>query len=413
MSRSFARGACPRLGTPMQTGDGLLARLVPAGAIGIDAFSSLCAAARTHGNGIMEVSARGSIQVRGLSPASAPLFAAAVDALDIDIGDDVPVLSGPLADDPAALLDAQALAADLRGAIAASGLVLAPKISVIVDGGGCLPLDALTADVRLRAVATEDGARLHVSLAGDAATAMALGLIAPKAASDVVPALLGVIAAHGPMSRASDVLRDDVDAFTPVAKDWLTPAQRPAVRPAPETIGLHRLKDGSCAIGVALSFGQADAIDLIGLAAMARANGAAWIATAPNRTLLLGPIEETTGFALATAADHLGFIVDARDARRRVVACPGAPACASGLIAARALAAEIASVLPASESGLAVHVSGCAKGCAHPEPAPLTIVGTAQGCGLVSNGLARNMPERTVDTRDLAQIVAARETADA
>jgi precorrin-3B synthase len=398
----------------METGDGLLARLVPAGPIAIGAFSSLCAAARTHGNGIMEVSARGSIQVRGLSPVSAPLFAAAAEALALDLCGDVPVLTSPLPDDPAALLDAQSLAAGLRDAIAASSLFLAPKISVIVDGGGGLPLDGLTADVRLRAVATARSPKLHVSLAGDAATAIPLGLIAPDAASDVVLALLGVIAAHGSMSRAADVLRhESIDAFSAVVDERAAPGSFLAARPEPETIGLHRLKDGSCAIGVALPFGQADAIDLIGLAAMARANGAAWIATAPNRTLLLGPIDETTGFALATAADHLGFIVDARDARRRVVACPGAPACASGLIAARVLAAEIANALSAAQAGLAAHVSGCAKGCAHPAPAPLTIVGTAQGCGLIQNGSARAMPEHYVDTSDLAEIVAVREGIDA
>ena len=30
-----------------------------------------------------------------------------------------------------------------------------------------------------------------------------------------------------------------------------------------------------------------------------------------------------TAFALGTAADTLGFIVDARDARRRIAACAG------------------------------------------------------------------------------------------
>jgi precorrin-3B synthase len=98
-----------------------------------------------------------------------------------------------------------------------------------------------------------------------------------------------------------------------------------------------------------------------------------------------------TAFALGTAADTLGFIVDARDSRRRVVACAGAPACASGLIPARTLAAEIAAHLP--QGGMAVHVSGCVKGCAHPAPAPLTIVGTPQGCGLIHNGKARARPD--------------------
>ena len=108
-----------------------------------------------------------------------------------------------------------------------------------------------------------------------------------------------------------------------------------------------------------------------------------------------------TGFVLATAADDFGFVVDARDPRRRIVACAGAPACASGLIAARAIAAKLAEHLPPSRDGIAVHVSGCAKGCAYPGPAPLTIVGTGQGCGIVCNGTARATPQHYVDARDL------------
>ena len=61
------RGVCPGLSRPLPTGDGLLARLRPTGTIAPDAFAALCAAARAHGNGIVEITARGSIQVRGLS----------------------------------------------------------------------------------------------------------------------------------------------------------------------------------------------------------------------------------------------------------------------------------------------------------------------------------------------------------
>jgi precorrin-3B synthase len=101
----------------------------------------------------------------------------------------------------------------------------------------------------------------------------------------------------------------------------------------------------------------------------------------------------------------MGFAVDAADPRRRIVACPGAPSCASGLIAARALAAEIAKRAMLKGEGVAVHVSGCAKGCAHPAPAPLTIVGTAQGAGLVSNATARDAPSCYVDAADAAAAV--------
>jgi nitrite/sulfite reductase ferredoxin-like protein len=95
---SRRRGACPGLTAPMQTGDGLLVRLAnPGTTIGLDAATALCAAARRHGNGIIEVTARGSIQIRGLTAVSAPVFADAVAALDIDAGDGVPILTDPLA----------------------------------------------------------------------------------------------------------------------------------------------------------------------------------------------------------------------------------------------------------------------------------------------------------------------------
>jgi precorrin-3B synthase len=416
MSRPLIRGACPRLSAPMQTGDGLLARIVPAGPMPVDVFAKLCATAEVHGNGILEISARGSLQVRGLSPVSAPLLAAAVEALDMALNDGVPVLANPLPDDPSALIDARGLTAEIRQGITAAGLTLAPKVSVIVDDGGRLPLDSLTADVRLRAVSIQDGPKLLVSLAGDALSAIPLGMIAPREAARVVVALLRVIAAHVPAARAADILRTDgICAFRAVAEDALQPAVPIAVGKHAETIGLHRLGKG-CAMGVALPFGQAHSLDLIALVRMARANGATWAATAPYRTLLVGPIDEMTGFALATAADHLGFIVDARDTRRRVVACPGAPACASGLIAARALAAEVASALPPSETGIAVHVSGCTKGCAHPASASLTIVGTAQGCGIIRNGSPHALPNAYVSMDALvAEVVhlTGRETEDA
>jgi precorrin-3B synthase len=111
---------------------------------------------------------------------------------------------------------------------------------------------------------------------------------------------------------------------------------------------------------------------------------------------LIGVADESSE-ALTAVAERLGFIVRADDPRRRITACPGQPACASGLIAARALAAELAQHLPPSRDAVAVHISGCAKGCAHPAPALLTVVGTKRGCGIIENGAAQDTPSRTVD----------------
>jgi precorrin-3B synthase len=402
MTALHIRGACPRLAEPMQTGDGLLARLVTAGPIPIDAFAAFCAAAQKHGNGILEISARGNLQVRGLTPDSASLFASVVAELDIELCDSVPVISSPLPDDPTALIDADTLASSLRRAIAARGLVLAPKVSVIVDGSGRLHLDALNADLRLRAIETEEGIKLHVALAGDAASATPLRFVAPQEAINAAISVLALIASRGAKTRAADLLQSEgIGIFRAAARSRLEAAIPLPKRPRAEPIGLHRLGGEQCAIGVALAFGHASAGDLMAFARAARINGATWARSAPGRALLLGPIDEMTGFVLATAADDLGFMVDARDLRHRIVACGGAPSCASGLIAARALAAELAKHLPPFRDGIAVHVSGCAKACAHPGAAPLTIVGTDRGCGIIHDGTARATPEGYVDPRNL------------
>ena len=415
MMGATAKGACPRLTAPMETGDGLLARIVPTEPVPIDAFAALCAAARTHGNGLMEISARGSLQVRGLSAASAPQFASAVEALGIDPGDGVPVLANPLPHDPNAVCGCGELAAKIRVLVRAKGFALAPKVSVVIDDGGQISLDPIPADIRVRAVEAKRTAQFVVSIGGDSTSATPLGVVAMKDVPSLVVDLLEVIAAHGPRARAREIVTlEGIAPFAAVGRTPIADRQdRPRHRPA-ETIGLHKLHGEDCALGVALPFGQSHTLDLIALLRIARANGAVWAATAPQRTLLLGPIGELTAFALGTAADTLGFIVDARDTRRRVVACAGSPACASGALPARAIAARIAVRL--GQGAFAVHVSGCAKGCAHPSPAPLTIVGSSRGGGFVTNGTARSEPSTYKSADDIVNAavqLAAKGTADA
>jgi precorrin-3B synthase len=435
------RGACPGLSAPMPTGDGLLVRFVPADAMPPDAFAALCTAARTHGNGTMEITARGSLQVRGLTPGSAPLFAAEVAALGIAADNGVPVLTGPLRDDANAIIDANGLAAELRQAIAPAHLAMAPKVSVILDGGGDLHLDALSADIRLRVIGSPVAPRLQIALGallplplagegrgggacrvrgacGEAAAPIPnppprggggspewLGAIALERAVDVVLGLLKEIAAHGSAGRAADVLRArGIEAIR--SRFDIEPAAAPAPRSPAEMVGRHLLRDGSLALGIALAFGHAKADALAELSRLAAAHGVRSIRPAPDRTLMLIGVSDSDAGNFAAAAEQLGFVVHAADPRRRIAACPGAPACASGFIDARRLAAALAPQLAGLRDGIAVHVSGCAKGCAHPAAAALTVVGDAQGCGIIRNGTARTMPRFHVEPAALVAEVA-------
>jgi precorrin-3B synthase len=401
MNALARRGACPALSAPMQTGDGLLIRLAPAGTIALATFAGLCAEARAYGNGIVEVTARGSIQVRGLSPTSAPAFASSVMALGFDRTDPVAIIADPLAGlAPDEAVDAGLLAADLRRALAAASFIdgLGPKASVVIDGGGPLHLDTLAADVRLCAQASPKGPLLHLALGGDAATAAAIGSVACERAVDATVRLLAAIAGRGRQTRAHDIVRaDGAGALRAAVADLLGGAPAPTVRPAAEPIGVHRLRDGRVALGFGLAFGHADATALSQLIETVKGAGASGIRTAPARVLLIIGLGSAAVATVSTAAARLGFIVRPNDPRRYLAACAGMPLCASAYVETRARAPEIAAAAaPLLDGSLTIHLSGCAKGCAHPRKAALTIAGHHAGCGIVMNGAACDAPLGTL-----------------
>jgi precorrin-3B synthase len=161
------------------------------------------------------------------------------------------------------------------------------------------------------------------------------------------------------------------------------------------------------ACGIGLAFGHAEASTLEKLANTAAAAGARGLRTAPNRSLLaIGLTKEVASYFLAAAA-QLGFVTRAGDPRRHVIACAGAPLCASAYIAARAIAPDVAATAaPYLSDGLCIHVSGCAKGCAHPGTTPLTVVGTPGDCALVANGSARDAPFAAAPLHELPNVIA-------
>jgi precorrin-3B synthase len=401
------RGACPGLSAPMPTGDGLLVRLLPVGTIPLDAFGRLCAAAREHGNGIIEITTRGSIQVRGLNAASAPRFADAIAALNIAAEDGIPVLSNALAGlDPEEILDAGRLAAELRRVVAETSLAarLAPKVSVAIDGGGALDLGGVAADVRLSAEATHGGAALAVSVGGDRTNATPLGAVAPSNGAEAAVRLLECIARSGRGARARDIIAaNGTTAFRAAIADSLItdPPPRKSHTFA-EPIGMHSLRDGTLACGIGLAFGHADAAALERLAEVALSRGAIGLRAAPGQALMVIGLAQEATSTFAATAETLGFLVRADDPRRHVFACAGAPICSSAHIAARAIAPRIAEIA-ALHLGAAfdIHISGCAKGCAHAKATALTVVGSPNGCALIACGSVRDIPFATVPTDEL------------
>jgi precorrin-3B synthase len=383
----------------MPTGDGLLARLLPTGPVSMDAVVALCELARAHGNGIVEITQRGSLQFRGLSPASAPHFARGVMALGLGAQGGPPVLASPLMGlDAQECFDLRARLAALRTELTNQPAIasIGPKVSVLVDGGGALHLDSVPGDLRLRAGANS---RLQLSIAGTTAASTHLGWVEADDAVQVVVRLLVRIADRGPEARARDFANPaDVQALRASLAGLLSDAPPPTPRPPAEPIGVHALNTGKVALGVAVAFGYVEAAVLLRLARHAAARGAMSIQPSPGRSLLIIGLDAAAAIELTAAAAAAGFLVRPDDPRRFVVACAGAPACDSAKLSTRELAPAIAGAARAFLDGsLTIHVSGCAKGCAHPGAAALTFIGPNR---LVIQGRAGDAPHGTISITD-------------
>ncbi len=347
MREAIVRGWCPDLFAPMQSGDGWLLRLKPR-------LSRLTAAqgrmiaeqAARHGNGIIELTGRGNLQLRGLTPVSAEVFARFAVASGLASPDPAVerrrnILLSPLADDAAC-----DVARALEHGLAADDTLspLPGKFAFAVDAGPFLGHDM--ADILLR----RDGAAWQVGFASDPEPRCCHAGDAPR---------LALCLAHG----------------------WL--ASRTSVRPS------HRAgtRDGTNAIGwlpalgafgIGLPFGQMDAITLESLCALAETHGDGVLHLTSWRTVIL------SGVASAPVIEG-DLITEPHDPRRLVSACIGRQGCASGTVDTRA---DALALLRAGVLAPSLHMSGCVKGCAHPGPAAITLVGADGRYGLVRDGKA-------------------------
>jgi precorrin-3B synthase len=163
--------------------------------------------------------------------------------------------------------------------------------------------------------------------------------------------------------------------------------QTPRAAAPPQSLGHHSLGESGF-LGLGLAFGRLNAGDLAWLADMAQAHGAGELRLTPWRAILLATVDaHAAQHILAQASDT--FITDPADARLAVIACAGAPACASAQSPTQDHALALAPLARAlSPSGVTLHVSGCAKGCARPHASAVTLVARAGLYDLVTQGRA-------------------------
>ncbi|TAY27525.1 precorrin-3B synthase (plasmid) [Rhizobium leguminosarum] len=393
-AKTRRRGACPALAAPMRTGDGLLVRLRPAGgALTLSQFASLARSATAHGNGILEITARGNLQIRGLRAETVGQLVADIDAAGITVPEGPAIETSPLHGiDPEEISDPAAMETALRDTLhdLLASPRLAPKLSLVVDGGGSFGLPALSADIR---VVAQFGADWLVAINGDGDTAMPVAIGPAEAAISAVGEILSLLATLGEGRRTRDIDPALLRPRFPAMDGIQVIPSRAAGMPL---AGSHRLADGKTILGVRPDFGQMRASDLVALLDLAKARGAAAIRLSPGRGFFLIGLSADTVPAMQVAAARHGFSTQPGENTEHIAACAGAGACGSAFYETRTLARRLIAAAPALFDGsLTLHLSGCAKGCAHARPA-LTLTGSAEGYGLILSGLAADLPDERI-----------------
>jgi precorrin-3B synthase len=374
--------ACPGALQTHAAADGELARVrVPGGLLTAGQLRTLAAAARDLGDGALEMTSRGNLQLRGLAPGAARELGdrlAEAGLLPSETHETVRnVLASALTGRAGGHLDARPWVSELDAGLCADPALAALPgrfLATLDDGRG--DVSGLGGDVGLLALAPDEVALL---LAGRDSGLRATPTGAVGLLLDATRAFLAERTAQGGTAWRLAELDDGparVAARLPGPR--AEPVEVPAA-PAGGPVGAETQADGRTAlVGVVplgrLTAGQADLL----------ASLTGEVQLTPWRSVVVPDLPEDRVDDAAVDLHRTGVVFDAGSPWTRVTACAGRPGCGKALadVRADAAAAVAAGALPPGR----VHWSGCDRRCGRPRGDVVDVVATVAGYDVSSSG---------------------------
>ncbi|WP_037971563.1 precorrin-3B synthase [Streptosporangium amethystogenes] len=435
--------ACPGALQVHAAADGGLARIrVPGGVLTARQLRVVAAAARELGSGVIELTSRANLQVRGLPPQDGEPLAMdpARDDVRVPVSDLAMrlvaagllpsathervrnIVASPLAGRaPASLFDVRPLVSELDGELRARpALADLPGrfLFALDDGSGDMaalgadvtllpvdPVDASTdvSEVALLLAGADQGLRAPVSSAVTGMLAVAEAFLAERAEQGAGAWRLAELA-DGPGRVSARVLGAEP------ALRLSVPVVRRARTADGGTIGVIAQRDGRSALTVLAALGRLTAAQLEALAQVAE-HGGGEVRVTPWRTVVVPdlPPQEVDG-RRATLTDA-GLVCDPASPWLGLTACAGRPGCAKALadVHADVRAGVHANGGTGPESGagcpddvrpsrgrsrvLPVHWSGCERRCGRPRGRVVDVVATGDGYRVEADGVSRTFAD--------------------
>ena len=363
VTRTRDHDACPGALQVHQAADGLLARIrLPGGKLTPEQLAALAAVAEESGGGTLDLTARGNLQIRGISDQAAVAEAvAAAGLLPAPTHERVRnIVASPLSGRHGGHADVRPWVEELDGAIRAD-----PELADL-PGRFFFSLDDGSADVS--GLCADAGA--HVMPDGVAVLLAGRDTGVRVKQAEAVPTLIAVarrfVQLRGKAWRVAELHDPRVllGSLTPVASsDGVFPPTQPPVGWIPQTGGAA----DRVALGAAVPLGVLSARQAHFVAAID-----APVVVTPWRSLLICDLPEGVADAALRVLAPLGLIFDQSSPWLQISACVGSPGCAQSAADVRAEATRVA------ESGAPtapVHYAGCPRACGKPVAATVLVAG--------------------------------------
>ncbi len=369
--------ACPGALQTHAAADGALARVrVPGGMLSGAQLRVLARAARDLGDGALELTSRGNVQLRGLRAGAETELGdrlAAAGLLPSPTHERVRnILASTLSGRVAAPVDVRPWVLRFDSALCADPALagLPGRFLATFDDGrgevaglggdvGLLALDPATVALLLGGV--DSGLRAAPAAAVDLALAATRAFLDVRAAAGGTAWRLAEIP-DGPARVTAALPRGQNGHFGPIE---VPPA--PVVGP----VGAVRQDDGRTALVAVVPLGRLTAAQAELLAATA-----AELQVTPWRSIALPDLPDGSASSALTDA---GLVLDAAGPWARVTACAGRPGCAKSLADVRADAAHAVATGTLPADGARQHWAGCDRRCGRPRGQVVDVVATGSG----------------------------------
>lgn len=381
--------ACPGLWRVVPARDGGICRVkLPGGLLTSAQARAVAEAARLCGTGVLELTNRSNLQLRGVrdehhEPLVQHLLAAGLGPRHPAADDVRNLLLSPAAGrDRSAHLDTRPLAGRLLALLENTPEfhALSAKFGLQLDGGEALAMLDHPHDLWFSAL--PGGTHLAFGLAG-CPRDLALGAIPLAQAERLVEAVLRLfLQVAGAHTRMRQLLAElPVEQFLarlPFAPECALPPLAHTRHEGPP-LGVHvQAQHGLVMLLAGAPLGRLEAVQLWALADLADTEGSGELRLTPWQGVLLPDVPVARQAIVAQALNDIGLLLDARAPLARMLACSGTPGCAKAGADTKADAQRLAGRL--GPNGPAqVHLSGCPRSCAAAHVAPYTLLAQPGG----------------------------------